>query len=784
MAWDTVPAPAYPTPNPYYVGNALGNLVSNYQQAQQGQQRTQANDLRNQQDQQILNQSKAFAGGLPTNPDGTPNYSAIMKTLAEKGDINAIGSLAPILQQQQNLQGANAPDPIFGVGGGSSGASGGFIGALHSAESGDQNVYSKVDPDPAGPGTRSQGYDQINVPTWQQFAPKAGVDLSQYPTPMSAPKDVQDAVVATIPLARFGPRTRQMLESEFGFGDDQKSETVGQLASRFGGGGKDTLVASLDPSDALAYANPDQPSIPPVSAAAGSSIPRADASTEAGAVGGSHPKPSAVPPQLAANNPAWGGINAALPVGSAPVPAAAALARAARPPAAPAQGSVASLVSSAVGDPQRASLVARNIGQLMGVDPGAPLTPAQADRVKKGVQAYIARTGQQQPSGGQGQPSPGEPIVPRYLQQMGLTDPQQAIQAIDQDIARLSRLGPAANGRIRALEDIRNGIEKRAAPPKFGVIGKDQYGQPTYGWINPQTQTITPAAPIRQQEQSSPPGVSDVHGGDFLKTVDPNMANQVKALSEGRMQFPSGFALKSPYWQKMLQLVAQYDPSFDAVEYNARARARTDATSGKLAQNNNALNTGIGHVWQLAQAVDALHNGNWQSMNAVKNWWNAEFGGTAPTNFEAIRDRVAPEITKVWRGAGGAESDIKRDIGTLSTAKSPAQLYGALSEIAGLMQSKIEANEAQYGNIMGPMAGKLQMITPQSQEVLKRLESYSQPRQSGAGGVGPVAACVGIDWRVFGRHEAIRSRGEFNGVIVWLLGEGLPSVDLAHGDLS
>ena len=129
------------------------------------------------------------------------------------------------------------------------------------------------------------------------------------------------------------------------------------------------------------------------------------------------------------------------------------------------------------------------------------------------------------------------------------------------------------------------------------------------------------------------------------------------------------FALKSPYWQKMLQLVAQYDPSFDAVEYNARARARTDATSGKLAQNNNALNTGIGHVWQLAQAVDALHNGNWQSFNALKNWWSEEFGGTAPTNFEAIRDRVAPEITKVWRGAGGAESDIKRDIATLSDAR-------------------------------------------------------------------------------------------------------------------
>ena len=55
---------------------------------------------------------------------------------------------------------------------------------------------------------------------------------------------------------------------------------------------------------------------------------------------------------------------------------------------------------------------------------------------------------------------------------------------------------------------------------------------------------------------------------------------------------------------------------------------------------------------------------------------------------------------------------------------------------------------------------------------------------SSAGAGGPVAIYVGIDWRVFGRHEAIRSCGEVNDLIVWFLGEGLPSVDLAHGDLS
>jgi soluble lytic murein transglycosylase-like protein len=122
MAWDTVPAPSYPTSNPYYLGNALGNLVGNYQQAQQGQQRTQANDLRNQQDQMLLNQQKAFAGGVPMNPDGTPNYSAIMKTLAEKGNINALGELAPLIQQQQWMQ---STTPSSAWGGSASGSSDG-----------------------------------------------------------------------------------------------------------------------------------------------------------------------------------------------------------------------------------------------------------------------------------------------------------------------------------------------------------------------------------------------------------------------------------------------------------------------------------------------------------------------------------------------------------------------------------------------------------------------------------------------------------------------------------
>ena len=84
MAWETVPPPNYAAfDNSPIVGNALGNLVNNYQQAQQGQQRTQANDLRNQQDKMLLDQSKAFAGGVPMK-NGMPDWPKIAAVQAER----------------------------------------------------------------------------------------------------------------------------------------------------------------------------------------------------------------------------------------------------------------------------------------------------------------------------------------------------------------------------------------------------------------------------------------------------------------------------------------------------------------------------------------------------------------------------------------------------------------------------------------------------------------------------------------------------------------------------
>jgi len=108
-----------------------------------------------------------------------------------------------------------------------------FLTALMQAESNGQNVYSKVDPDLAGPNSRSQGYYQITTPTWQTYGSKAGINLDQYPNAMSAPQEIQARVAMEIPFNQFGKRTRDMLHNQFG--DFSNSSTVGALNTQFGG---------------------------------------------------------------------------------------------------------------------------------------------------------------------------------------------------------------------------------------------------------------------------------------------------------------------------------------------------------------------------------------------------------------------------------------------------------------------------------------------------------------------------------------------------------------------
>ncbi len=219
--------------------------------------------------------------------------------------------------------------------------------------------------------------------------------------------------------------------------------------------------------------------------------------------------------------------------------------------------------------------------------------------------------------------------------------------------------------------------------------------------------------------------VPDVPQGEknetYLRTLPSSQASLVKALSEGRKAFPAGAALRSDYWQGILGAVAKYDPTFDEINYGSRAATRKDFTSGKSAQQINALNTVVGHIAQLSDAAEALNNKDSRTYNAIANKLQTEFGWTGKTDFDTIAPKVAQELTRVWRGTGGSEADISRDIQALGSSNTPAQLHSSIANLGGLVESKLEALKETYRQGMG--TEDIEMITPAARKALDRLET-------------------------------------------------------------
>jgi hypothetical protein len=100
----------------------------------------------------------------------------------------------------------------------------GVRGELINAESSGQNVTNQAE--------GAEGFYQITGPTWQDFAPRAGIDLKQYPSAISAPYDVQSKVADAIPMGRWGPRTQKILAAKYGVLDP--NQPMGVFAQRFG----------------------------------------------------------------------------------------------------------------------------------------------------------------------------------------------------------------------------------------------------------------------------------------------------------------------------------------------------------------------------------------------------------------------------------------------------------------------------------------------------------------------------------------------------------------------
>ena len=180
-------------------------------------------------------------------------------------------------------------------------------------------------------------------------------------------------------------------------------------------------------------------------------------------------------------------------------------------------------------------------------------------------------------------------------------------------------------------------------------------------------------------------------GDAFLKTLSPTDQAHVKAISEGREPFPTPRMMASnPYYERLADAVAQYNPDFDATAYNTRKTASAAFTTGIQGRQLLAFGSAVKHLETLGGLIDALKNKDVVQLNRFNNIWEKQTGQTAVTNFDAAKGIVAKEIMKsIVTGGGGVEE--RQELSKLmDKAQSPEQLRGVVDTYYELMKAQQE----------------------------------------------------------------------------------------------
>jgi hypothetical protein len=133
-----------------------------------------------------------------------------------------------------------------------------------------------------------------------------------------------------------------------------------------------------------------------------------------------------------------------------------------------------------------------------------------------------------------------------------------------------------------------------------------------------------------------------------------------------------------------------------SIPFQTTKALQKTAIAGKMGETLTAFNIAIKHTDQLLSAATALDNGDLQLANRIGNAWATATGSPAPTEFNGIRNAVAGEIAKAFKGAGASDQEIKQIVDTINQSQSPQQLIGVANQYRTALGSKRDVLKQQY----------------------------------------------------------------------------------------
>ena len=216
-------------------------------------------------------------------------------------------------------------------------------------------------------------------------------------------------------------------------------------------------------------------------------------------------------------------------------------------------------------------------------------------------------------------------------------------------------------------------------------------------------------------------------GEDYLQTLPPQMQPLIKKYASGELPVPVMRGTNSVIPQ-VLEAITQYDPTFDATNFNARNKTAQDFSAGGVTGKKfGNINTALSHAGNLEQNFTSLNNTRFPLVNAIVNPLENALGnqrmqehlGATKRNIEDL----SGELAAAFRSTGMSEADIARQISALSSNESPAGMKGGMQATVKDLEGKFQPQIDAYNRTMGTHKTIADFITPEARTVYDRISA-------------------------------------------------------------
>lgn len=251
---------------------------------------------------------------------------------------------------------------------------------------------------------------------------------------------------------------------------------------------------------------------------------------------------------------------------------------------------------------------------------------------------------------------------------------------------------------------LRKAASERADEEKYSYQAPKDGGAPIA--FNPRTGEAKPIALPASAVQDTSLG-----GPDFLASLPSNRAAIVKKIADHEVD-PNKLSIVGGHRESLIADASRYDPEYDASLAPARFAAKKEfLTGGPNAPSSTIVSGGttIGHLLHASDASQKLGGTNSfgplnSTINSARAAYEQQSNDPNFKEYNTTIGRIAEEGTKFYRGVGGTESDIMRDIQTMQPGQSQESRDRALATQASLIYSKVAALQDRYKNAMGTKA--------------------------------------------------------------------------------